>query len=707
MQLLLLGWVPPGYNYLGPGNTDFNAKETNASDAAAKKHDLAYNSLLKEGHNPYIYYNQADEDFIKDTDQAKDWGGRVGNLVFRAKRAIAPALGTPKKKAKPNPEPSFSWKNIKPGTKRGKPFYIFVNRARAAKKQKLSEPMSDNGQPGEQSDQPAATSGGSGSFGGGGGGSGVGHSTGSFNNRTEFHYRDGEVIIVCHATRHIHINMSEKEEYLLYQTDHGPMFPTNQSLAGRDTINDSYHAKVQTPWYLLHANSWGVWFSPADFQQVTATCTELEILDFEQTIDNIVIKTVHKQGTGVEETTQYNNDLTALLEIAEDKSNQLPWVSDNVYIDSIGYVPWRPSVLPIYCYHVNFWNTIDPNIQVGETWNWAQIQQQIAYGNIQFVTVENLVDIELLRTGDRWDSGPYRFHSKPTKLSYNWQSNRHAGSCHPSTTPNTIGGIGQNIQQPNGWQWGDRSNPMSASTRVQNFHIGYQWPEWQFHYSTGGPSVNPGAPSSMVPWLDPQTSRLTTGAAEKAIYDYGHGAEAPQSFDRWFNGNEPMTGQTDFAPRNLHMDSLSNNIPAANNTWRFGYHNTFGPFTAVDDVGIQYPWGAIWGKIPDTTHQPMMSAHAPFMCKNGPPGQLLVKLAPNYTDVLDNNGNSSRIVTYGTFWWTGRLVFRGRIRTPRQFNPYNYPAIPSTKPMKDFVPNELGHFEIPFMPGRAMPNFCY
>nr|QOR41047.1 VP1 [Canine bufavirus]QTD19008.1 VP1 [Bufavirus Henan38] len=698
------GWVPPGYNYLGPGNTDFSIEETNQSDKAAKAHDLEYNKLLQKGQNPYIYFNHADEDFIQATNQASDWGGKFGNFIFKAKKAIAPELGPPKKKSKEEPGPSYSWRNIKPGTKRGKPFHIFVNRARAAKKQRL-EQMSDQAAEDGQQQPAVGAAGGHASGGGGGGGSGVGHSTGAFNNRTEFHYHNGEVTIVCHATRQVHLNMPGSEEYLLYQTDHGPRFPKpgDQQLQGRDTINDSYHAKVETPWSLLHANCWGVWFNPADFQHMTAICNELEIIGFEQEIDNIVIKTVTKQGTGQEETTQYNNDLTALLEIAEDKSNLLPWASDNMYIDSLGYVPWRPSKLPRYCYHVNFWNSID--IRAGPQGNqWNQVHKGIKFDDIQFITVENCVPIELLRTGDKWDSGPYKFICKPTQLEYHWQSNRHMGSCHPSTHPNAIGGEGQNFEMVNTWQWGDRDTPGAAATKVDNFHIGYQWPEWHFHYSSGGPCVNPGQPSSMSPWLTPQVTRLTTGASEKAVFDYAHGEMSPNEKDKWWQGNQQMTGQTDYTPKNPHQEQLSNAVSSAAAFSTGTYHNTFGPFTAFDDVGAQYPWGAIWGKEPGTTHKPMESAHAPFMCQKGPPGQILVKLAANYTDTVDNNGNSSRIVTYATFWWSGTLVFKGKLRTPRQWNPMNFPNIPAHKQMNTFVPNEIGQFELPYMPGRAMPN---
>nr|AMS35111.1 putative VP1 [Cutavirus] len=697
------GWVPPGYNFLGPFNQDFNKEPTNPSDNAAKQHDLEYNKLINQGHNPYWYYNKADEDFIKATDQAPDWGGKFGNFIFRAKKHIAPELAPPaKKKSKTkHTEPEFSHKHIKPGTKRGKPFHIFVNLAR--KKARMSEPAENaNEQPNDSPvEQGASQIGG----GGGGGGSGVGHSTGDYNNRTEFIYHGDEVTIICHSTRLVHINMSDREDYIIYETDRGPLFPTTQDLQGRDTLNDSYHAKVETPWKLLHANSWGCWFSPADFQQMITTCRDIAPIQMHQKIENIVIKTVSKTGTGETETTNYNNDLTALLQIAQDNSNLLPWAADNFYIDSVGYVPWRACKLPTYCYHVDTWNTIDIN-QADTPNQWREIKKGIQWDNIQFTPLETMINIDLLRTGDAWQSGNYNFHTKPTNLAYHWQSQRHTGSCHPTVAPLVERGQGTNIQSVNCWQWGDRNNPSSASTRVSNIHIGYSFPEWQIHYSTGGPVINPGSAFSQAPWgSTTEGTRLTQGASEKAIYDWSHGDDQPGARETWWQNNQHVTGQTDWAPKNAHTSELNNNVPAATHFWKNSYHNTFSPFTAVDDHGPQYPWGAIWGKYPDTTHKPMMSAHAPFLL-HGPPGQLFVKLAPNYTDTLDNGGvTHPRIVTYGTFWWSGKLIFKGKLRTPRQWNTYNLPSLDKRETMKNTVPNEVGHFELPYMPGRCLPNY--
>lgn len=82
------GYVLPGYNYLGPGNDLNGGKPTNSSDAAARRHDIAYGEYEKKGHNPYLKWNQADQRFI---DQAswKDYGGFLGKSFFYAKKAAS------------------------------------------------------------------------------------------------------------------------------------------------------------------------------------------------------------------------------------------------------------------------------------------------------------------------------------------------------------------------------------------------------------------------------------------------------------------------------------------------------------------------------------------------------------------------------------------------------------------------------------------
>lgn len=83
------GLVLPGYKYLGPFNSVNKGEATNPSDFAAQKHDNEYWHLSKKGINPYINFNEADKQFIKDTKEAKDWGGRIANWIFTKKQKLA------------------------------------------------------------------------------------------------------------------------------------------------------------------------------------------------------------------------------------------------------------------------------------------------------------------------------------------------------------------------------------------------------------------------------------------------------------------------------------------------------------------------------------------------------------------------------------------------------------------------------------------
>ncbi|BAR42273.1 capsid protein VP2 [Protoparvovirus eulipotyphla1] len=584
----------------------------------------------------------------------------------------------------------------------------------------------DGGTSTDTQDEPndaAATASNTGTTGGGGGGgSGVGHSTGNFDNRTDFRYENGEVTIICRATRLVHVKMSDSEEYRIFQTNNGDQFPpsTTRNEAGI-TINDSYHAECLTPWNLVNCNSWGCWMSPADFQHMSTICTEIDIQSLEQQIDNIVIKTVTTQGTGQEQIQLYNNDLTALLELALDKSNILPWTSDNGYLECLGYFPWRPSVPRPFRYYVNYFNAILIRPPTGPTTSGDYVRQRqgIQFDNVQFITVENHIPIELLRTGDSWYSGVYKFKCKPCCLSYHWQSSRHIGNPHPCVPPTDDTSLGQILAEGvTGWQWGNRASPIADATKVRDFHIGMSFPEWYVHYSSGGPVVNPGSSFSMLPFVPngaPYDGVFNEGASRKIVFDYGHGNNDANTNTVWCP-DVRSTGQTDWGPRNMIAGAIQNQYPQGqlnpNANDDNGYTtqqyttNTFSPFTAVDSVGPIYPWGEIWTKKPNTEHQPTLSAQAPFICQDNAPGQLLVKLAPNYTDEVTMSGTQTkRIVTYATFWWSGVLVFKGKLRTPRQFNTYNMKIEQGYIERSEMIPNGIGNIELPGMHARYLPNF--
>lgn len=85
------GFVLPGYNYLGPGNDLDNGPPTKRSDFFAKLHDIEYDKIEKQGLHPKWIYSKADDDFIENIAQEKDYGAVLGSLWFKAKRTATEA----------------------------------------------------------------------------------------------------------------------------------------------------------------------------------------------------------------------------------------------------------------------------------------------------------------------------------------------------------------------------------------------------------------------------------------------------------------------------------------------------------------------------------------------------------------------------------------------------------------------------------------
>lgn len=83
------GLVPPGYKYLGPGNSLNIGKATNPTDRAAELHDVGYQQLLANGKRPYTTYNIADEEFLKRIKLEGDYGATIARSLFNLKRKAA------------------------------------------------------------------------------------------------------------------------------------------------------------------------------------------------------------------------------------------------------------------------------------------------------------------------------------------------------------------------------------------------------------------------------------------------------------------------------------------------------------------------------------------------------------------------------------------------------------------------------------------
>lgn len=133
------GLTLPGYKYLGPFNSLFAGKPVNKADEAARRHDLGYTDLLDKGHNPYIYFNEHDEQLIQDLQTDRTFGGILAKSVFGIKKAVAPAL------------PNTKTKQAERAAKRK---LYFARSNKHSKQAKMEDPNMDHDTDAQAPDQP-------------------------------------------------------------------------------------------------------------------------------------------------------------------------------------------------------------------------------------------------------------------------------------------------------------------------------------------------------------------------------------------------------------------------------------------------------------------------------------------------------------------------------------------------------------------------
>lgn len=728
--------MPPGYKYLGPGNSLNQGAPNNPSDAAAQRHDHAYAAYQAAGYNPYFYHNKADDDFIKDTDSAPDWGGRFGNFVFRAKKALAPQLDSSAERAKDNLLGHNNPRSVA-GRKRKPPQHIWWNlakkRHRTGQKRPAEDPLEgpSNKQQKEpsmdsgdvnQPDEPMPMATGPGGGGGGGGGGGAGHrggvgfSTGGFDNRTIWHFDGSEITITCHSSRLIHLKQNTETEYRVYQCN--PDAPPKGEM-----YKDDYHAQCLTPWSIIDCNAWGVWMTPADFQHMVWFCKDIKLHSLKQTVNNIVIKNVTETGTPPDRIKVYNNDLTALLLLAEDSNNQLPFTPMVIRQETLGFVPWRPCNLPLYRYYLPVTRFFKPAIAASGTTMPPVEQSRTVFDRkeISLLTIENSLPIEMLRTGDDYETGTFFFNCNNMPTHYHLQSSRMLGAP-PKTTPpesETHNGHSEpaDITKRYGWAWSQMTNGLTEATTVRPFQVGHTAPEWYFGGERAGPSVQPSCPAEI--YID-NGDQDSSGMLTKTRYNMKHGgnydihpiADDMPGADQYTNPcyglkNQLRSLERSWGQKDLTTNRITNQTNLFDGIESQHTTSTYGPFVAEDRPGAIYPWGQIWDKDPTTDIKPIMHTQAPFTCKDTVPGQIFVKLALNLTDEYDDTKPPSKnptINTYCDFYWTGTLVLKCKPRTPHQYNLQMFQRIDH---YENHIPNSNGQFEIPMLYSRQIPKYMY
>lgn len=714
LSILPTGWVPPGYKYLGPGNSLDKGDPTNASDAAAKLHDQAYDEYIKQGHNPYWNFNKADDAFIKATNNASDWGGKLGNLIFRAKRHIFPHLKE---------------LNLAGGqTRKRPPAHIFVNIARKkakglpTRRERQPAPQNNN-QPENQiqNDQPDGMAAAAGdnqqpASGGSSRSGGVGVSTGDFDNTTLWTFHgDGTVTITCNSSRLVHLNMPDSIDYKIVPVSND----TANTTRGR-MMDDDNHTQVVTPWSLIDCNAWGVWLTPRDWQQLTNFCEEIELVSLEQSIFNVTIKTATETGPTDARITVYNNDLTAVLMCAMDTNNALPFTPAAPRCETLGFWAWRPTTIPRWRYYFDSDRWLTPTTS-NNTNQQIENFNRIDWADGQFFTVETTCPINLLRTGDEISTGIYHFDCNRLHLNRHWQTNRALGLPPKIQVPSSTSQNGTITEADRrGWRWG--TNTQHETNVIRPATTGYNHPEWFYTNGVEGPYIDP-APPTYFPggWSNgiPPDQPQAQNNLQRVTYDYNHGNDDTNnenySYQVWGEVGS-IIPQGNF----LTYDNVPNQaVTSGENgtgTGETGYTdrdlirnmpNTYGVYTASDHQGPLYPHGQIWDKQLDTDIKPDLHCLAPFVCRNNPPGQILVKLAPNLTDRFSPGPTFAEIITYTDFWWKGTLTIKAKLRAPHQFNMTTM-ITPTTPGSADrFLPNRVGHLELPNLSARYVPKPIY
>ncbi|QXQ21752.1 VP1 [Equine protoparvovirus] len=722
MMVIIMIWAifvwlyfyPPGQwvSWTEFCNSLDNGPPSNPSDAAAETHDKAYSQYLAKGENPYFTFNKADVNFIRDTAGAGDWGGKFGNWVFRVKQHIAPHHKDVTAHHKGAAGSSLASRT---GRKRPPPpRHVFINLAKKKKGSGQKRPR-----PPDDPDEGPSRGGGAMDGGGGeepmeqgegraapqqvprggGGAGGVGVSTGDYINRTEWHWGEGHVTITCYATRLVHLNAPETENYRAVGVHGGDHLP------GRHQ-QDDFHRQMVTPWNHIDCNAWGVWLSPADWQNLVCFCDSVTAVSLEQKVFNVAVKTVHETNISGQPTKVYNNDLTATIMIAEDSNNSLPYTPQAMRCQTLGFLPWRPCNLPTYRYYL-------PSKSKFPARGTATPQGQMTYGqwvidDYPFFTVETLCNIDMLRTGDEWQAGHYTFDCDSMPLYVHWQGTRQLGAPPAINLPQTADAAGS-VKHDTGNYWGNIDKAHESIMR-RPFNATYQFPRWAWVNEAQGQCIHPPPNATRNAFYGLDQTDEDQGN-DKYRYDNCHGAPTrANELNNWFQEPErQITGNVQRGNSAVQYQNLNNQLPGPGGI-AFGEPsqcmNTFSVYSAADKPVQTYPWGQIWDKRPTTDYKPAFQ-QAAMVCHSNPPGQILVRVSPNLTnDFIDTTptNNQARILTYSNFYWQGKLVLKASIRPISQWNIYHFPLLDNTK---QYIPDALGDHSMPSMDSRYLPRHMY
>lgn len=596
---------PGGYKYLGPGNPVPNGKPINKADRAARLHDLAYGRYQKQGYNPYLKYNAADERFLEDLKDDSSLGGRVGKAIFNLKKHLAPRLKEPSLGKKGSKNPGFLPRKTDKATKRA----LFFARQQGGKKAKEdpgegTSRMADAGVASEDpANEPAPlAAGGGGSGGGGGGGSGsVGISTGGWTGGTIF----TDNMVITKNTRQFLTQIYNEH---LYKKDDSENKP-NSGWQG-----------ITTPWAYFNFNCYASHFSPQDWQRMTNEYKRWRPRKLAVQIYNLQIKQIVSTGGD----TLYNNDLTAAVHIFVDGSHQFPYAQhpwDNDYLTELPYMIYKT---PQYAY---FQNLKDVNSSVGDRNN-----RRWCWGDSPLFILET-ASHEVLRTGEETsfdftiDCGwvmndraycPPQFNFNPLVESrrYYRKGNNNIKTYHRYDPYN----------KPSNWMPGPGTRRAGDCTDRYNKH-GEFTVDYRIMNEPGADTQH--AVSGMDKY-NPTDDQYKKSAGQ--VQPANGACATSEEFSLLSNNTSTRFGQQDLLTKRdsdydmTRWNNVYNMDTAANGDLQFSQLQDVWmyPMQAWNDAPIDR-YTPIWDKVPRVDHHTILSTSDGTIPMTHPPGTIFIK----------------------------------------------------------------------------------
>lgn len=328
------GLVLPGYNYLGPFNGPDRGEPVNAADAAAQRHDQAYQEQLDQGDNPYLRYNHADREFQQELSEDTSFGGNLGKAAFQAKKRVLEPFGlvegektAPTGRGKKRPKPIEE-----PPTADHSDDEEFAARRPRVEAGQSSGESSAAGVPAANSVSDTMSGGGGAPMGDNQqGADGVGSASGDWH--CDSRWMGDRVLTRSTRTWVLPSYNNHLYKQVNYSTG-------KYSLAGNRWFGYS------TPWGYFDFNRFHCHFSPRDWQRLVNNHWGFRPKRMHVKLFNIQIKEVTTQDG----TTTIANNLTSTVQVFTDDEYQLPYVLGNATEGCLPAFPPDVFTLPQYGY---------------------------------------------------------------------------------------------------------------------------------------------------------------------------------------------------------------------------------------------------------------------------------------------------------------------------------------------------------------------